>query len=781
MKNQNIALLLLTATLSSNAFAASDRLIYVDQESPTVNDKTFSENSGNNNGGAIFTSNSDLKISNTTFTENAAIWDGGAIYVYTGSLNADNTTFTRNTSDMAGAIYSNDATINLKNSAFSANTANTAGGAIYLFRTNSTLENLNFNNNRATTAGGAIGSYLSETNLKNSTFTDNNAKNGGAIYGRDDSVNVSDTTFTENTATENGGAIYAYNSEINISADTKDVAFTGNRAQHGAAIYGISADVTINAAGGNILFDNNGETGIELTSTSSLSLLANAGKTITINDNVSALNGTVNVNSSNHQGNVILTNGLTASILNLNGGILNYKGNSLTIDETVFNGGALDLRNGTVNTFNIPALTVDKTSNLYLDVNLADAEMDALTYSSLSVTDGTLNIAGLNLLNDTEDMTTSINFNQNDLKDYIAYTGEKTITSDFLLYRYDVDYSATDGNFEFARHMGSNPYYTYNPNVFGSAIAMQGAYLTQLANYDTVFGNVDQKILMRHMQKNCTKHNTTDQKTCHARFVDAGTAGVRFTPYASFGKVKLDNGPKADNDMYGGLIETDSKTTSFDSGWDMQFTGYVGYNGSHQKYDGVSIYQNGAVVGAGTALYKDNFFTAATANIGIHSANITPPSIGDNHLTMLATGIASKTGYNFEFFNGKFIVQPNLTMSYTFINPRNDYTLGNGIRIKNDNLNAAQIAPALKLIGTSDNGWQPYASVKVLRNFVDNSKVKAAYISLPETTVKSYREYELGMQKDWDKKWSGYGQTVFRDGGRTGCAFMLGIRYTFGD
>ena len=36
--------------------------------------------------------------------------------------------------------------------------------------------------------------------------------------------------------------------------------------------------------------------------------------------------------------------------------------------------------------------------------------------------------------------------------------------------------------------------------------------------------------------------------------------------------------------------------------------GYVGYNGSHPKYGGVSIYQNGGTLGLVGMAYKGNFF-----------------------------------------------------------------------------------------------------------------------------------------------------------------------------
>lgn len=60
---------------------------------------------------------------------------------------------------------------------------------------------------------------------------------------------------------------------------------------------------------------------------------------------------------------------------------------------------------------------------------------------------------------------------------------------------------------------------------------------------------------------------------------------------------------------------------------------------------------------------------------------------GKEVFTTLATGIASKTGYNWELGDGKFIIQPNFLISYTFVDTF-DYTNAAGIRISSDPLNS---------------------------------------------------------------------------------------------
>ena len=81
-------------------------------------------------------------------------------------------------------------------------------------------------------------------------------------------------------------------------------------------------------------------------------------------------------------------------------------------------------------------------------------------------------------------------------------------------------------------------------------------------------------------------------------------------------KVNLKGGPKVENNMYGTFLGGDSDLIELGHGWDMVYSAYASYDGSHQNYDGVSIYQNGGHLGGTAVFYKDNFFTGLTANVG---------------------------------------------------------------------------------------------------------------------------------------------------------------------
>ena len=143
------------------------------------------------------------------------------------------------------------------------------------------------------------------------------------------------------------------------------------------------------------------------------------------------------------------------------------------------------------------------------------------------------------------------------------------------------------------------------------------------------------------------------------------------------------------------------------------------------------------------------------------------------------TGIASKTGYNFEFAKGKFIVQLNYLASYSFVNTF-DYRNAAGVKINSDPLNAFNIAPGIKLIGNLKNSWQPYLSAQMVWSLMDDTHFEAQNVNLPELSVKPYIQYGVGVQKRWGERFTGFFQAMVRNGGRTGVSLSAGLRWTIG-
>ena len=491
---------------------------------------------------------------------------------------------------------------------------------------------------------------------------------------------------------------------------------------------------------------------------------------------------------------------------NLNdGGVLKYNNDLYLFDSSKhdgttynknsinFQGGTLNLANKSVNDIQLkrlvlgidnPTLTVAKTSYINVDVDLANKKMDTLNADTVKVVDGSKLNLDMNVISDaTSEVTEGIKFtDSDDLWNAVAVDENKEYAVESSIYRYTVKKGGATANdgFSFTRKGG---YEGFNSAVFAPAAAMQGIYYTQINNYDTAFGNIDQTMLKTKAQRKAEKfankyaYDGEETQVFSPLYTQLEDKGVWFRPYVSTEKVNLKDGPKVNNTMYGALIGGDSVMMSVKD-WDVQYSAYIGYNGSTQSFDGNDINQNGGVVGVTAAAYKGDFFTALTANASFHSSDI-KTNLGDADVCTLGTGIASKTGYNWELADGKFIIQPSWLMSYTFVNPFGDYDV-RGVKIKTDSLNAVQLAPGLKFIGNTAKGWQPYIGMKMVWNISDETKVKANEVNLPETSTKPYFEYGLGVQKSAGERFTGFGQAMFRGGGRNGVAFTLGTRWSLG-
>ena len=457
-----------------------------------------------------------------------------------------------------------------------------------------------------------------------------------------------------------------------------------------------------------------------------------------------------------------------------------------------FNGGNLDLRNGIASEIPLANIGLTANSNIYVDVDLANKTMDKLTSNSSTYTSEKLNVAGMTLLSDANDDITTINFTtDSNLKGNIEYTGTKTVAYS-PIYKYNVSYDNTDGNFTFSRGnggAGGNPSEAFNPAVLSGSVASQiGSYFTQLNTYEQAFVNQDmlmsmtneQRTTMRFANKIASAQGTGEGGviTFSPNQIPEQNKGLWFRPYATFEGVSLNNGPSVRNIGYGSLFGGDTGIVELKKGWSAIYSAYAGYNGSNQNYNGVSVNQNGGTLGVGGIWYKGNFFTGLTANVGASVAEA-HTMFGREDFTMLATGVASKTGYNFELASGKFIIQPNYLMSYTFVNTF-DYTNAAGVRMESDPLHAIQIAPGLKFIGNLKNGWQPYLSLQMVWNIMDKTRFQANNVSLPDMSVDPYFQYGLGLQKRMGERFTGFGQAMIRNGGRNGIALSFGFRWALG-
>ena len=334
----------------------------------------------------------------------------------------------------------------------------------------------------------------------------------------------------------------------------------------------------------------------------------------------------------------------------------------------------------------------------------------------------------------------------------------------------------------------ANDYTTYNSTTMVTPIAAQlGGYLVQLNSYDQAFQNMDmymlspQKVrkskLAKKLRKNAKYVENNEFETTDVN----NAAGVWVRPYGTIENVDLHNGPNAKNHLYGAYFGGESEMKDLGNDWTGKWGVYAGYNGSHQAALGNRILENGGTFGLVGMAYKDNFFVGGTVNVGASAGEAYHNQGLSNCDTfaMLMTGAAIKTGYNWELADGKFIVQPALQASYSFVNTF-DKASGNGSRMDSNPLNAIQIEPGIKFIGNLNNGWQPYAGVNFVYTIMDRTHFWTNGMSMPSFSLNPYIKYGFGARKIWGERFSGFAQMYFMNCGRSGLAMTGGLQYALG-
>ena len=522
--------------------------------------------------------------------------------------------------------------------------------------------------------------------------------------------------------------------------------------------------------------------------------------------------------------------GDSSSVVQLNNDVENLdislSGTNLHLGarDNVLDGNNLDLQSGTLSMVNnqvgvasLNNVTLSGNTNFVADVDLANEQMDRITANTYGTHQGKLNVVGMNLLSDATKDVTEIYFAQQGLKDNVVngmpanggYNLPSSVQTTFYtpIYKYNAIYDNRNdgGYFMFAKgdkiltpngNGGTtitptgNPSDAYNPAVLAPSVVSQaGANATMNQTFNYAFQNSDNFMSIPYLDRVAIKTSNRYALSPTGEATDVGTFSPLFNaqnetssawvkPYASFENIPLKNGPKVSSTTYGTLVGFDTPLKSLRHGWDRTWTGYIGYNGATQRFSGVDSTQNGGLVGGTLTLYKGNLFNATTVSTGaIVGDNRT--MYGTDNYTMLMAGVGNKTGYNFEFKEGKLIVQPSMLLSYTFVNTF-DYTNAAGVRIKNDPLHAIQIAPGVKFIANTKNGWQPYIGVNMIWNLLDKSKVSANDVRLPEMSIKPYVQYGVGVQKRFKDRYMAFGQAMIQNGGRNGISLTAGFRWAIG-
>ena len=451
----------------------------------------------------------------------------------------------------------------------------------------------------------------------------------------------------------------------------------------------------------------------------------------------------------------------------------------------------LVVMNNDAHTYNFEKLTITGDVEIpVVDICLADKSMDRFAAKEYGEHSGNLNVSELNYVNSAKIPTEAkieILFADDGLKDNVTESvSGQTLTTPIYKYGVMYDNRKDGGYFVFNKgglNGGGNSSNAFNPAVLASPVSTIAAAQSAInETFKHVFEHADAFTKLPYSTRltmlNQNKYAINDGYNHFTNTPLTENAGW-FRPYVTFENMHLNNGPRVDAITYGSLMGFDTEFHSHRNGWYSVGTGYVGYNGSNLNYSGVDIVSNGGMLGYTQTMYKGNFWTAMTVNAGA-SVGQARTMYGKEDFTSLMAGVGSKTGYNFEFKEGKYILQPMMFMSYSFVNTF-DYTNAAGVRIDNKPAHCMQLNPSIRFITNTKNGWQPYAHVGMVWNVLNSSETLANNVKLPQMSVKPYVEYGLGLQRTWKDKFTAFGQVMLRNGGRNGIALTGGFRWMLGN
>lgn len=466
-------------------------------------------------------------------------------------------------------------------------------------------------------------------------------------------------------------------------------------------------------------------------------------------------------------GTVEIKNG---SALNIGSGVAD---NHFFVSDLIMtNNSALNAMNSVLNKYQISNdMIVEGKNNLSIDIDGRNKVGDAFIINNLtSNTNGTLNVADFNFIGLAPiDRQFKIRvFDANSINDKVNFTStDKEIFTPIGYYNLQ---SAGGGWY-------TSNMTRYNPQVFRGQVATLASFNNQLMIDDMLLNHVtlDSERLLAQSKNANIYASTLPQFAPYQYKKEDG--GLWYKSYVNFENLSLTQGLKVGNNSYGSLVGADFPVIKLKHGWRLVPTAYIGYNGAHQTFNGVGMYQNGGQGGLMGTFMKDNFIGSVVAYGGGYNNEMSVAGNTDRAGNWFA-GTAAKLAYNFHPTK-HFTIQPTAFMSYNIFGRQNWETDFGSMSMNSGLLNGINVAPGMNFIYAKES-WSVYATFQYMYNINDQVGGRAGNVDLASVEMKhGYIQYGLGVTKTWKDRLNSFFQIVFRNGGRTGVGFQLGLNYTF--
>ncbi len=461
-----------------------------------------------------------------------------------------------------------------------------------------------------------------------------------------------------------------------------------------------------------------------------------------------------------------------------------HRGEQANAKFTLKGGSTLGLLNGGIDEAKLEDLTVEGDSNYTVDLSQRTYQADKFDFKNLKDPEGegqkggNLHVSNFNLLGDCPvDRNTK----------YQLFAG----TNGGGEFPEDMEFTATNelqrtasGWFGLRPINGEKGYYDlylaqYVPEEFRAQTAILGMYTNQLQVEDIITNHfIIHDETMINKAKNANKYSALSpifapyQKT----YKDGG---LWSKSYASFGRMDLTRPElSVGTSIYGTIAGVDLPAVELNNEWEFIPTGYVGYSGAHQFYQGVSSYQNAGQLGImGTFIRNQDFITSILAYGGGYTNEMSYGGYEDNLGNWFA-GSALKTAYNFHPFKD-FIIQPTAYVSYNAFGRQSWHSDYGNIDMGTSMFNGINAGPGVNFILSKDT-WSLYTTLQYLFFMNDGVKGTIGHIDLPETKLEhGVFSYGFGATKTFKDTFAGYAQINLYNAGITGIGFQLGLQWLF--
>ncbi len=487
----------------------------------------------------------------------------------------------------------------------------------------------------------------------------------------------------------------------------------------------------------------------------------------------------------------------------MNGGTLNIDGTSqfLVTSEAngtknnfldnliIADGGKFGAMNGGVADYAIGNIQVNGTTDFTIDVyartNTNHMFATDLFNGNALTGDGVINVADWSLGGDIFGWDAPIDrdFNLGNIFDYqnIAPTVKLTATKKETF--------TPIGWYQLNNHSGIDGNYTlnltrFNPQVYRGQVTTLSQYMNQLAIDDMLFNH---SMLLPSFKDD----DLSDNGAMANRYAAANPlyapyqyskkdGGLWYRMYGTFETLQMNQAGlgRVGNNAYGTIIGADFGLKELKNGWKFMPTAYIGYNGAHQYFAGMGAYQNGGQAGFLGTWYKNNFILGGLVYGGVYQNSMDIAGHTDNTFNYFA-GASAKGAYNWRFHRD-WVLQPNLMLAYNFFGQQNWHTDFGQMGMMSGTLNGINLAPGLNLIWEKET-FSIYATLQYMYNLNGAVDGRAGNVSLPHLYMdRGYIQYGFGFTKRFADRFSGYFQTVFRNVGRTGVGFQLGLNIKIG-